>query len=360
MSPIKLAAIYNLTGGQSGLDVPSWQGAKLAVAEANEQGGMLGRPVELLLWDGGTDPATLGAMTSELLGRNPDVSALFGLSDTDMVLAAANSCAAVERLFVTSGATSPHLPQQVPTYLYLACFGDNVQAAAAAEYAYREWGAGTAAIVYRRDDTFTELLQGYFTASFAGLGGRVVSAGNYATLDELDNVLAGAPAADLLFFSAAPDDVIDGVGRLRAAGLTAPIMGGDSFDLGDVWEEHPALSDVYFTTHAFVASINPDPAMTTFMAAYERAYPGQEAGAFAALGYDTVRLIMAAVAKAGSDAPAAVLAALPQVSDFRGLTGTIRYDNGNRIPSKSVTVLQVRAGRVSLADQFVPSKIPQP
>ncbi len=360
MSPIKLAAIYNLTGGQSVLDVPSWQGARLAVAEVNEHGGVLGRAVELLLWDGGTDPATLGFMTAELLGRNPDVSALFGLSDTDMVLAAANSCAAIERLFVTSGATSPHLPQQVPTYLYLACFGDNVQAAAAAEYAYRQLGARTAAAVYRRDDTFTELLQGYFTTSFARLGGQVVSAGSYATLDELVQVCADAPSADLIFFSAAPDEVIDGVSRLRAAGLTAPIMGGDSFDLGDVWGDDPALSDVYFTTHAFIDSANPDPAVATFIAAYEQAYPGHEAGAFAALGCDTARLIMAAVAEAGSDAPAAVLAALPQVRDFRGLTGTIRYDNDSRIPSKSVTVLQVHAGQVSLADQFVPSKIPQP
>lgn len=118
---------------------------------------------------------------------------------------------------------------------------------------------------------------------------------------------------------------------------------------------------VYFTTHAFVDAANPDPAMTAFMAAYQQANPGHEAGAFAALGYDTARLILVAVAKAGSDAPAAVLAALPQVEAvFRGLTGTIRYDNGSRIPSKSVTVLQVHAGRVSLAGQFVPSEIPQP
>lgn len=360
MSPIKLAAIYNLTGGQSGLDVPSWQGAKLAVTAANEHGGVLGRSVELLTWDGGTNPDTLGLMTSELLRRHPDVSALFGLSDTDMVLAAANSCAAVERLFVTSGATSPHLPEQVPTYLYLACFGDNVQAAAAAEYAYRKLEARSALVLFRRDDTFTELLQGYFTAGFTKLGGRVVAAAGYTTLHELDGLMAGAPPADLVFFSAAPDDVVDGLGRIRAAGLTTPIMGGDSFDLEDTWAGHTGLSDVFFTTHTFVDPANADPAMVAFMAAYQQAYPGQKPGAFAALGYDTARLILIAVRTADSSDPAAVLAALPQVRDFQGLTGAIRYENGSRIPSKSVTVLQVQAGRVSFADQFVPSHIPQP
>ncbi|MEZ4518171.1 MAG: hypothetical protein R3C44_15570 [Chloroflexota bacterium] len=39
---------------------------------------------------------------------------------------------------------------------------------------------------------------------------------------------------------------------MRSAGVTVPIMGGDGFDLGDVWGE-PGYPDVYFTTHAFVS-----------------------------------------------------------------------------------------------------------
>ena len=224
MTPITLAAIYNLSGGQAGLDRPSWQGARLAVAQANEGGGVLGRPVELVLVNSGTDPAALGGMTAQLLVDQPSICALFGLSDTDMVLAAATSCAAVERLFVTSGATSPHLPQQVPTYLYLACFGDNVQAAAAAEFAYNELGARRAAAFYRRNDTFTELLQGYFTTRFDELGGHTLRATGYESLDEVTGWAAELPPTDVVFFSAAPDDVIAGISRMRAAGVSAPIV----------------------------------------------------------------------------------------------------------------------------------------
>ena len=360
MTPVTLAAIYNLTGGQSELDVPSWQGARLAVAEVNERGGVLGRPVDLLLVDSGTDPAALGAMTAALLAEHPAISALFGLSDTDMVLAAANSCALVERLFVTSGATSPRLPAQVPTYLYLACFGDNVQAAAAAEYAYHDLGARRAMVIYRRDDTFTELLQGYFTTRFAQLGGVVAGTSSKETLDELEKVASAAPTADVVFFSAAPDDVIAGIGRLRAAGIDAPILGGDSFDLGHAWGENSALNDVHFSTHAFVDHAHPDPAMAAFIAAYEQANPGQAAGAFAALGYDTARLVLAAVNEAGSGDPAAVLAALPSLPTFHGLTGTIRYEDGRRIPTKSVTILKVERGQVSLGGQITPVDVPAP
>jgi branched-chain amino acid transport system substrate-binding protein len=277
-----------------------------------------------------------------------------------MVLAAANSCAAVGRLFITSGATSPHLPEQVPTYLYLACFGDNVQAAAAAEYAYRQLDARGATVIYRRNDTFTELLQGYFTARFTELGGTSYAAGSYESLDELSRVMSDAPAADLVFFSAAPDDAIEGIERMRQAGVNSPVLGGDSFDLGETWGEHPALSGIHFTTHAYVDSGHPDPAMATFIEAYAQAYPGHGAGAFAALGYDTARLIMAAVTEAGSADPAAVLAALPRAGEFNGLTGTISYENGSRIPTKSVTLLRVDGGRVMLDAQFAPLSVPAP
>lgn len=360
MKPITFGAVYNLTGGQAGLDVPSAQGAQLAVAAANAAGGLLDRPVELVLIDGETDPAVLATRTAALLAEHADTVALFGLSDTDMVLAAAGASAAEQRLFVTSGATSPRLPDQVPAYLYLACFGDNVQAAAAAEFAFGDLGARSVAILYRRDDTYTELLQGYFTDRFTELGGQITGTADYATPAELAQAITGLPPADLVFFSAAPDDVIAGVGLLRAAGITAPIMGGDSFDLGELWDDSPDTSGVYFTTHAFVDPANPDPAMAAFIDAYETANPGHEASAFAALGYDTARLLMTAVAAAGTDEPAAILEALPGLSPFQGLTGTISYAAGSRIPVKSVTVLTVNRGEVVLASQLTPSAIPEP
>jgi branched-chain amino acid transport system substrate-binding protein len=192
------------------------------------------------------------------------------------------------------------------------------------------------------------------------LGGLIADLHNYETLDEMSSVLGDAATADLVFFSAAPDDVIQGISLMRAAGISVPIVGGDSFDLGNAWGENPNLSGVHFSTHAFVDHSHPDPAMAAFIAAYERANPGQEAGAFAALGYDTARLILAAVAAAGGDDPAAVLAALPALGDFRGLTGTLSYEYGSRIPTKAVTILRVDGGQVSLAGQFAPASVPAP
>ncbi len=162
------------------------------------------------------------------------------------------------------------------------------------------------------------------------------------------------------FFSAAPDDVIDGIQLLRSVGITAPVLGGDSFDLGETWQKHPEMAGVLFTTHAFVDPTCPDPAMAPFIKAYEAAYPGQQPNAFVALGYDTVGLLLAAVRAAGSADPDAVLAALPSLPPFNGLTGTISYASGSRIPSKSISLLAVQGGQVSLAGQVTPASIPQP
>jgi ABC-type branched-subunit amino acid transport system substrate-binding protein len=55
-APVVLGAIYNLTGSQAGLDIPSSRGAQLAVDEVNRGGGVLGRPVRLVLEDGESRP----------------------------------------------------------------------------------------------------------------------------------------------------------------------------------------------------------------------------------------------------------------------------------------------------------------
>jgi branched-chain amino acid transport system substrate-binding protein len=40
--PIKLGALYNLTGGMSSIDAPALNGAKLQAKLINESGGLLG------------------------------------------------------------------------------------------------------------------------------------------------------------------------------------------------------------------------------------------------------------------------------------------------------------------------------
>ncbi len=217
-APVTIGAMFNLTGGQQDLDIPSSQGARLAVDLANAKGGILGRQVNMVLVDGQTDPAVIAQEAADLFGKEPAIVGAIGFSDTDMVLAAAPVAAENNRVFLTSGATSPLLPQQVPDYLFLACFGDNVQAAAGAEWAYDSLKARTVAVLFKQESAYARLLHGYFETRFKELGGEVLAVVPY-TLGDFAEKAKSLPKADLIYLSAQPDDVATAVPALREAGF---------------------------------------------------------------------------------------------------------------------------------------------
>src|SRR4030042_4118022 len=231
---IKIRMIYNFTGAQASLDVPSANGAKLAAKEINAAGGVLGEQIELVTFDGKTDAETIGKAATQLV-ETDKVVAMLGFSDTDMVLAAAPIAAKAGIAFVTSGATSPKLPEQVPDYLYMACFGDNVQAAAGAEYAFNTLNYKTVFMLTDQGTEYTKLLSKYFKERYTELGGQVILDDSYQTGDkdfsaEIAKVKAASPPPDFLYIAAQPDDIGTIVKQFRDSGIDKAIMGGDGYD----------------------------------------------------------------------------------------------------------------------------------
>ncbi len=208
--------------------------------------------VKLVLIDGQTKPEIISAEATRLFSREPELAGVIGFSDTDMVLAAAPIVARHKRVFLTSGATSPLLPQQVSEYLFLACFADNVQAAAGAEWSYNTLNARTVVVLYNETASYAHLLRAYFESTFKELGGKVLAVQPY-TLDDVKAKVGKLPKADLIYLAAQPDDVATAVPALRDAGFDVPILGGDGLDIGDAWRRVLDANNVSFTTHAFLA-----------------------------------------------------------------------------------------------------------
>ncbi len=359
---VTIGALYDLSGSQSGLDRPSANGAMLAVQQANDSGeGVLGRKVALTVVDGHSQEDMVSRGASYLISSFPDLVGIIGLSDTDMALAAAPIAAEAGLPYLTSGATAPSLPGAART-LFLACFGDNVQAALAAEWLYGTQEARTVAILTDPRSTYTRLLSGYFTTRFTELGGTVASSQDAESAKQAD-VVATALAArpDAVFLSAnVPEDAISLITALRDGGFSGPIIGGDGLDFGEAWTARPDIAEVYFTTHADVSAESQDPRIKAFRRAYRAAFPGETPSAFSALGYDAAGLLMDAVRRAGSTEPAAVLDALAATRDYPGLSGSISFDAGSRIPRKAVTILEIVDGHSTFVVQEVPKGIPAP
>lgn len=362
---IKIGMIYNMTGSQASLDAPSANGAKLAAKEINAAGGILGKKITLVAYDGKSDAATIANAATQLT-QSDKVVAMFGFSDSDMVMAAAPVAAKAGVVFVTSGATSPKLPDQVPDYLFLACFGDNVQAAAGAEYAFSGLKAKNAYLLIDKGMEYTLLLGKYFKERFTELGGTIVLEDTYQGGDkdfsaQITKVKGLKKTPDLLYIASGPDDVGTIVKQFRDAGIKKPIMGGDGYDTPLLVQIAGSGSEgVYFTTHSLMdASQGTDP-VKKFIAAYQAEYKTAPENAFAGLGYDTVYLLADSIKRAKSADPKAIREALSTTKDLPGITGAITFQPGSRIPQKGVTVILVKDGKFTLAQEVVPQKVPNP
>ena len=363
--PIKIGVIYNVTGGQASLDVPSYNGAKLAVKEVNAAGGIMGRQIQIVFYDGKTDATVIGNSATQLV-ETDKVVAMMGFSDSDMTLAAAPIAAKAGVIFVTSGATSPKLPDQVPDYLFLACFGDNVQAAAGAEYAFNTLKYKSVYLLTDQGSEYTKLLSKYFKERYIEMGGQVILEDSYQTGDkdfsaQITKLKGAATQPDFLYIAAQPDDIGTIIKQFRDSGIDKAIMGGDGYDTPLLVQiAGKGATNVYFSTHSLMdKDLGTDP-VKKFMNAYLAEYKNLPENAFAGLGYDTMKLILDAVKRANSTDPKAIRDALATTKDLPGVTGILSYVGGSRVPQKGVSIILIKDGKLTLGAEVVPAKVPAP
>lgn len=361
---ILIGAPANLTGALSSLDTPALNGAKLKVAEINAAGGVLGQQLKLDIYDTKTDPTVIASTASQLINEDK-VPVIMGFTDSDSVLALGPIAERAGIPFVTPGATSPKLPQQVGKDMFLACFGDNVQASAGAEFLRHKLKAKTVYLLSDNSTEYTTLLARYFKQAFRHDGGKIVLEDNYKSGDksfsaQITKLKALAKQPDALYVSAMPDDIGLVVKQMRQAGVMQPIVGGDGYDtplLISVGGE--AANNVYYSTHAFMSE-NSTPAIRKFYIAYQKTYNTPPENAFAALGYDTIGLIANAIKRAGSTQPDKIRAALAATKGYQGITGSISYRPGVRVPDKTVAMIGVKDKKLFLAAEITPKWVPKP
>ena len=362
---IKIGAPFNVTGGLSSLDAPALNGAKLKVKEINDAGGINGKTIELVVYDTKTDPTVIASVASQLLNSDK-VPVAMGFTDSDSALALGPIFQAAGVPFVTPGATSPKLPDQVGSNMFLACFGDNVQAAAGAEFVLSKLNGKKVYLLRDNSAEYTTLLAKYFEEALTNGGGKIVARDDYKSGDtsftaQITKLKALSEKPDVLFVSAMPDDIGLVVKQMRQAGVTQPIVGGDGYDTPLLLSVGgKGANGVYYSTHAYMATNGSTPAIEKFYTDYKATYGTEPENAFAALGYDTVGLIADAIKRAGSDDPAKIREALAAAKDYPGITGSISYPADSRVPQKTVTMIGVKDDKLTLAAEITPKWIPAP
>ena len=355
--PIRIGAVFSETGSFASIGSPGLAGMRLAAAEINARARVLGRHVKIVAADSRSKPRAVARAVRRLIHKK-GVVALGGLNDSTLALAAGPVAQRARIPFVTAGATLPTLPNRVGNTFFMAAYGDDAQARAVADLARTDLRARSAFMLVDRGADFTRALARFFRKRFVARGGTIAGELSYASGERdfataMARIRAQQPLPDVLFFSALPSEAGRLVREARAAGLTQPILSGDGFDTPLIGQQAGALADdVYYATH--VALDSTAPRIRRFVAAYRKRYGRPPQNAFAALGYDTMRLLADAIRRARSAEPRAIRRALAATRRFKMITGTISYAPGRRVPVKPVAIVRVQDGGPSFYRTVTP------
>jgi len=354
--PIKIAALYNLTGGMSSIDAPAYRGAQLAVKQINANGGLLGREVELVGIDTQTDQqeAAKGAQKA----MSEDVVAGIGYGDTTFTMAAAPVFQNNGIPFVTSGATHPKLPEWVGEYMFMTAFGDDDQSYAIADYAYNQLDLRNVVVWTDRSMDFTMAISNFFQERWKDLGGKVVANDSFMAGDTDFSAqiarLQNQDNADAVYIAAIPSEAGLTVKQIRESGLDIPILSADGFDT-ELVASVPGpqnANDIWFSSHAYRASDRQ--VVEDFIAAYKDEYGREPENSFCPLGYDAIGLIANAIRNAGSADPKEIRDALEKTRGYNAVTGEVSYIRENGVPPKPISIIEVQEASFEQVDIWYP------
>lgn len=342
----------SLTGTTATFGMSVKQAVDMAIAEANDAGGILGKKVRVIVEDDQGKPEEAQTAVTKLINRDR-VVAIIGEVSSSRSLAAAPVCQQNRIPMVSPSSTNPRVTQ-VGDYIFRVCFIDPFQGEVMAKFAANSLKLKNVAVLRDIKNDYSVGLAEVFTESFQRMGGSVVADVSYSEGDtdfnaQLTAIRAKNPQA--IFVPGYYTEAGLIARQARQLGITMPILGGDGWDSAKLWEiGGEALNGCYFSTH--YSAEDPNPVIQNFVASYRKRY-GAAPDATAVLAYDAARILFDAFVRANSTDPVKVRDALAATRDFQGVSGKITIDE-NRNAVKPAVVLQVRDGAYRYVETIQP------
>ena len=346
---IKFGVIGPLTGEYDLYGVAVRNGAELAAAEINAAGGVLGKTLEIIAYDSKGDAAE-GTNAYNRLMDQDEIDALIGGTFSGVTLGIKSLAVEDGIPVLTPTATNPDVTLEAPN-VFRACYTDSYQGQVAAVFAADTLNATNVAVLFNRDDAYSEGLADAFMAEFDDLALSYTAYEFGATDDDYSTQLTAirdsATAFDAVFVPAYVAEVGPILTQANTLGLEMPFIGGDGWD-GIEGQYAAAAEGNYFANH--YAKTDEAQVVQDFVANYEEEF-GETPNALAALAYDAAYALAAAFEAAGTAENAAVVAALAELNYTDAVTGSITFDE-NGDPIKAVTIIKVVNG-----EQTVEAKV---
>jgi branched-chain amino acid transport system substrate-binding protein len=358
-----IGCVLDFSGDTAFFDVPNYEGIKLAVEELNAAGGIGGKyKIKLVAKDFRNDATEAVSMTKALLDDGANV--IIGPTSTMLGITVGKQARERKIPTVYPLASPPFITKEVGPYGFLVTFGDNVQAAVIAKYA-AELGYKAAYTMPSPDDPYTDFIPKYFAQKFEELGGQVVGSTTWSFTQteftvEARKIKKHKPKPDMIMSPAFGPFYAGLLKSLRMSGVKTPYFGVDALDEPSALSLGSVTEGVVFPSPSFAAPGNP---MYILNEKYKKKYGKESVSQYPALGYDSIKVIEAAVLKAGSTNGEAIRDAMASLKDVQGATSKITYAGTKyNVPIREVAICQMKGGKKTLVKymKLKPEEVPQP
>lgn len=339
---VKIAAIFSESGIAAPHNQPLIEMTKLGVRKLNEEGGLLGKPVELLLLDNQSTP--IGSAMAARKGVEQQVTAVIGAHWSSHSLAMAPILQEAAIPMISPGSTNPEVTLG-RDYIFRACFIDSFQGLAMAKFAYGRLAARTAIVATAIDEDYSTVLGQFFSRAFEKAGGKVLAEIGYrgSATDFSGNIKTIVQhSPDVVYLPGYTRDSGLFIKQARKLGVQATFLGGDAWDEIETYAGDTVAGSFQSTPwHPEV----PYPASRD-MQRFFRAVHGREiANNSSPLAYDAVMLLADAITRAGTTDGKAIRDALAATRDFQGATGSISFNSDGDPMNKGIIIIEFRDGK---------------
>ena len=197
--PLKIGLLLDYTGSLAEFGPNIETGAQLAAKQINDAGGVLGKPIELIKGDSGTNPQVAVEAATRLINVE-GVQAMIGSLSSGVTIAVAEGVAVPNKVIMISPAsTSPGLSEvEDDDFLFRTVLSDAAQGVVLAQWA-KEQGYTKVATFYT-NNAYGVGLSDQFVKTFEEEGGTITGAVSHEQeqttyLSELQKAVEGSPDA---------------------------------------------------------------------------------------------------------------------------------------------------------------------
>jgi branched-chain amino acid transport system substrate-binding protein len=348
---INIGEVAALTGNTATFGQSSHNGTQMAIDEANAAGGVLGKQLKLITEDDQSKQGEAGIVAKKLISRSK-VSALLGEVASGRSLEMAPIAQSAGVPMISPASTNPKVTE-AGDHVFRVCFIDPFQGTVMSTFALSKGWKKVAILTDAKQDYSVGLTE-FFKKHFAAKGGTITGEQSYSSGDkdfkaQLTAIKAGAP--DAIFASGYYNEVALVAKQARELGITVPLLGGDGWDSASLIEVGgKAMEGCFYSNH--FSNEDQSPAIQEFVKKYEAKH-GSKPDAMAALGYDSAKILLDAIKRAGSVEGKALRDAIAATKDYPGITGKITLDE-SRNANKPAVILTIKDGKVVYTETIAP------